>query len=51
MYTLIIKDDVDVENQYCNMISLKNLTLETIFNYIRNIETKNSYFYEILKED
>lgn len=51
MYNLIIKEECYSDNPYENMIVLHDLSLEEAFRYIKEIEEKNNYYYEIIKQN
>lgn len=51
MYNLIIKEECCSDDPYENMIILHDLSLDEVFRYIKEIEEKNSYFYEIIRQN
>ena len=51
MYNLVIKESLDFDNPYKDRIILHDLTLDEAFNYIKEIEERDRYYYEIIRQD
>lgn len=48
MYNLIIKEQAYSDNPYENEIVLHNLSLKEVGEFIKKIERKDNYCYEII---